>query len=150
MAAADYSFSIEKGTAFVMAFEYRDDTNTPINITNWCARKRWIEDTIDETTQSPRIRTFITNTSNSAYEFYIEPLLGKIVLKIPASQTVQYNFGVARYDFELQEPNDLYSGGGRKVFRILQGTISLISRNVPGDEVFICNTEGLNNCGTCP
>lgn len=145
MAAADYSFSIEKGTAFVMAFEYRDDTNTAINITNWCARIRWIEDNVDQT-----VKTFVTNTSNSAYEFYIEPLLGKIVLKIPASQTAQYNFGVARYDFELQEPNDLYSGGGRKVFRILQGTISLISRNVPGDEAFICNTEGLNNCGTCP
>ena len=145
MAAADYSFSIEKGTAFVMAFEYRDDTNTAIDITNWCARIRWIEDNVDQT-----VKTFVTNTSNSEYEFYIEPLLGKIVLKIPASQTAQYNFGVARYDFELQEPNDLYSGGGRKVFRILQGTISLISRNVPGDEAFICNTEGLNNCGTCP
>jgi hypothetical protein len=145
MAAADYSFSIEKGTAFVMAFEYRDDTNTAIDITNWCARIRWLEDNVDQT-----VKTFVTNTSNSEYEFYIEPLLGKIVLKIPASQTAQYNFGVARYDFELQEPNDLYSGGGRKVFRILQGTISLISRNVPGDEAFICNTEGLNNCGTCP
>ena len=145
MAAADYSFSIEKGTAFVMAFEYRDDTNTAIDITNWCARIRWIEDNAEQ-----YIRTFITNTSNSEYEFYIEPLLGKIVLKIPASQTAVYNFGVARYDFELQEPNDLYSGGGRKVFRILQGTVSLISRNVPGDEAFICNTEGLNDCGTCP
>jgi hypothetical protein len=149
MAAADYSFSIEKGTAFVMAFEYRDDTNTPIDITNWCARIRWIEDNVDQT-----VRTFVTNTSNETYQFYIEPLLGKIVLKIPAKQTAGYNFGVARYDFELQEPNDLYSGGGRKVFRILQGTISLISRNVnvPGDDtsVFSCNTDGLNDCGTCP
>ncbi len=145
MAAADYSFSIEKGTAFVMAFEYRDDTNTAIDITNWCARIRWIEDNTAQT-----IRAFTTNTSNSEYEFYIEPLLGKIVLKIPASQTAQYDFGVARYDFELQEPNDLYSGGGKKVFRILQGTISLISRNVPGNEPFICSTEGLNSCGTCP
>jgi hypothetical protein len=145
MAAADYSFSIEKGTAFVMAFEYRDDTNTAIDITNWCARIRWIEDNAQQ-----YIRTFVTNTSNSEYEFYIEPLLGKIVLKIPASQTAGYDFGVARYDFELQEPNDLYSGGGRKVFRILQGTVSLISRNVPGNEAFICNTEGLNDCGTCP
>lgn len=144
MAAADYSFSIEKGTAFVMAFEYRDDTNTAIDITNWCARIRWIEDNVDQT-----VRTFVTNTSNSEYEFYIEPLLGKIVLKIPAAQTAQYNFGVARYDFELQEPNDLYSGGGKKVFRILQGTISLISRNVPGNEPFICNTENLNDCGAC-
>lgn len=162
MAAADYSFSIEKGTAFVIAFEYRDDGNTPIDISNWCARIRWIEDVtwgryndqnkpipVGADLNSLAIRTFITTTSNSEYEFYIEPLLGKIILKIPAAQTAIYDFGTARYDFELQEPNDLYSGGGRKVFRILQGTVSLISRNVPGDEPFTCNTDDLNDCGTC-
>lgn len=144
MPAADYSFTIEKGTAFVIAFEYRDDQNIPINITNWCARIRWIEDQ-----ENPTIRTFITNTRTSEYEFTIDPDLGKIILKIPASQTAQYNFGSARYDFELQEPNDLYSGGGKKIFRILQGTVSLISRNVPGDDVFGCNTNVQNDCGTC-
>lgn len=144
MPAADYSFTIEKGTAFVIAFEYRDDQNIPVNITNWCARIRWIEDQ-----QNPTIRTFITNTRTTEYEFTIDPDLGKIVLKIPASQTAQYNFGSARYDFELQEPNDLYSGGGKKIFRILQGTVSLISRNVPGDDVFGCNTNVQNDCGTC-
>lgn len=144
MPAADYSFTIEKGTAFVIAFEYRDDQNIPVNITNWCARIRWIEDQ-----ENPTIRTFITNTRTTEYEFTIDPDLGKIVLKIPASQTAQYNFGSARYDFELQEPNDLYSGGGKKIFRILQGTVSLISRNVPGDDVFGCNTNVQNDCGTC-
>jgi len=144
MPAADYSFTIEKGTAFVIAFEYRDDQNIPINITNWCARIRWIEDQA-----SPVIRTFTTNTRNTEYEFTIDPDMGKIILKIPASQTAQYNFGSARYDFELQEPNDLYSGGGKKIFRILQGTVSLISRNVPGDDVFGCNTNVQNDCGTC-
>lgn len=144
MPAADYSFTIEKGTAFVIAFEYRDDQNIPINITNWCARIRWIEDQ-----ENPVIRTFVTNTRNTEYEFTIDPDVGKIILKIPASQTAQYNFGSARYDFELQEPNDLYSGGGKKIFRILQGTVSLISRNVPGDDVFGCNTNVQNDCGTC-
>lgn len=144
MAAADYSFSIEKGTAFVIAFEYRDDNNIPINIANWCARIRWIEDQ-----ESPRVRTFITNTRTEEYEFTIDPELGKIILKIPAQQTSTYSFGSARYDFELQEPNDLYSGGGKKIFRILQGTVSLISRNVPGDDAFSCNTNVQNDCGTC-
>ena len=31
MPAADYGFSIEKGTAFVISFEYKDDNNNPIN-----------------------------------------------------------------------------------------------------------------------
>jgi hypothetical protein len=145
MPAADYNFSIEKGTAFVIAFEYRDDANIPINIANWCARIRWVEDQAD----SPTIRTFVTNTRNNEYEFTLDPSLGKIILKIPASETAQYSFGSARYDFELQEPNDLYTGGGKKIFRILQGSISLVPRNVPGNDVFSCNTNTQNDCGTC-
>ncbi len=145
MPAADYNFVLEKGTAFVIAFEYRDDTNIPIDITNWCARIRWIEDQAE----SPIIRTFSTNTRNTEYEFTIDPLLGKIILKIPASQTAAYSFGSARYDFELQEPNDLYTGGGKKIFRILQGSVSLISRNVPGDDILGCSTNVQNDCGTC-
>jgi hypothetical protein len=144
MPAADYNFSIEKGTAFVIAFEYRDDMNVPVNITNWCARIRWIEDQ-----ETPITRTFITNTRSSEYEFTIDPLIGKVLLKIPAAQTALYSFGSARYDFELQEPNDLYSGGGKKVFRILQGSVSLISRNVPGTDAFECNIDTQNDCGTC-
>ena len=144
MPAADYNFSIEKGTAFVIAFEYRDDMNVPVNITNWCARIRWIEDQ-----DTPITRTFITNTRSSEYEFTIDPLIGKVLLKIPAAQTALYSFGSARYDFELQEPNDLYSGGGKKVFRILQGSVSLISRNVPGTDAFECNIDTQNDCGTC-
>jgi hypothetical protein len=144
MPAADYNFAIEKGTAFVIAFEYRDDMNVPVNITNWCARIRWIEDQ-----ETPTMRTFITNTRSTEYEFTIDPLIGKVLLKIPAAQTALYNFGTARYDFELQEPNDLYSGGGKKVFRILQGSVSLISRNVPGTDAFECNIDTQNDCGTC-
>lgn len=145
MPAAEYNFSIEKGTAFVIAFEYRDDNNIPVNITNWCARIRWIEDQ----PQDPIIRTFITNTRSSEYEFTIDPLLGKVLLKIPASQTALYNFSTARYDFELQEPNDLYSGGGKKVFRILQGSIALVERNVPGTDAFVCDIDTQDDCRTC-
>lgn len=145
MPAADYNFTIEKGTAFVIAFEYRDDTNIPIDITNWCARIRWIEDQAE----NPTVRAFVTNTRTSAYEFTIDPLIGKILLKIPAAETASYNFGSARYDFELQEPNDLYSGGGKKVFRILQGSVSLIARNVPGTDAFGCNIDTQSDCGTC-
>jgi hypothetical protein len=123
MPAAEYSFTIEKGTSFVIAFEYKTDNNDPIDITNWCARIRWIDD-------QSNVQTFVTDTRNNNYEFTIDPLLGKVVLKLSASFTSSLTFGSARYDFELQEPNDLYSGGGRKVFRILQGTIGLVSRNV--------------------
>lgn len=142
MAAANYSFSIEKGTAFVISFEYQDDTNTSINLTNWCARLRWKDN-------NENVKTFTTNTRNSEYEFTIDPLVGKITLRIPAAQTAQYDFTSASYDLELQEPNDLYSGGGKKVFRILQGTIGIIERNVPDSDAFSCNFDTQDDCGTC-
>lgn len=145
MAAASYSFNIEKGTAFVISFDYKDDNNIAINLTNWCARLRWIEDQ----PENPIIRTFVTDTRNANHQFTIDPLLGRITLKIPASVTLNYNFGSARYDFELQEPNDLYSGGGKKVFRILEGSINLISRNVPDTDAFQCDKELQDDCGTC-
>lgn len=142
MAAANYSFSIEKGTAFVISFEYQDDSNTAINLTNWCARLRWKDN-------NDNIKTFTTNTRNSEYEFTIDPLVGKLTLRIPAAQTAQYDFTSASYDLELQEPNDLYSGGGKKVFRILQGTVSIIERNVPDTDAFSCNFDSQDDCGTC-
>jgi len=148
MPAAEYNFTIEKGTSFVIAFEYKTDNNEPIDITNWCARIRWIEDKLDDQGNTV-IKTFVTNTRNSDYELTIDPLLGKVVFKLSASFTSSLTFGGARYDFELQEPNDLYSGGGRKVFRILQGTIGLVSRNVEDDTEFTCNTDIQSDCGTC-
>lgn len=140
--SAEYSFNIEKGTAFVISFEYQNNNNAPVNLTNWCARLRWRDN-------NNNIKTFITNTSNTEYEFLIDPLQGKITLKIPASQTAQYNFANAVYDMELQEPNDLYSGGGKKVFRILQGNIGLIERNVPDGGAFSCNFDQQDDCGKC-
>lgn len=142
MPAAEYNFSIEKGTAFVISFEYQDSGNNPVNLTNWCARLRWKDN-------NDNIKTFTTNTRNADYEFTIDPIIGKILFKIPASKTAQYDFTSASYDLELQEPNDLYDGGGKKVFRILQGFITTIERNVADTDVFSCNFDTQDSCGTC-
>ena len=107
MPAANYNFTLEKGTAFVISFEYKDNNENVIDLTNWVARLRWKDN-------NDVIKTFITDTRSSEYEFIITPADGKISLKIPASQTAAYNFTSAVYDLELQEPNDLYSGGGKK------------------------------------
>lgn len=144
MPAATYNFSIEKGTAFVISFEYQSNNNAPINLTNWAARLRWKEDQTE-----PTVRTFLTSTRNSSYEFTIQPLLGRVILKIPASETAQYSFSRATYDLELQEPNDLYDGGGKKVFRILQGTINLIARNIDDTNTFSGVFDEQDSCETC-
>lgn len=142
MPAADYSFPIEKGTSFFISFDYKDDTRNAINLTNWCARLRWIDN-------NGEIKTFITNTTNSEYQFNIDPLIGRIILKFPASTTAAFNFITASYDLELQEPNDLYNGGGKRVFRILQGNINLVTRNVTGDDAFLCETDQQDPCNNC-
>ena len=142
MAAANYNFNIEQGTAFVISFEYRNDNDEIINLTNWCARLRWKDN-------EDNIQTFLTNVRNTNYEFSIEPKLGKIILKIPANVTAGYTFSTAVYDLELQEPNDLYSGGGKKVFRILEGNINLITRNVPDSDAFSCSFDTQDDCGMC-
>tara|TARA_B100002019_G_scaffold288396_1_gene301937 strand:- start:115 stop:543 length:429 start_codon:yes stop_codon:yes gene_type:complete len=142
MPAAEYNFNIEKGTAFVISFEYKDDNELPINLTNWCARLRWKDN-------NDSIVTFNSNHTGSDYEFVIDPLVGKISLRIPASVTAAYTFTSASYDLELQEPNDLYSGGGKKVFRILAGTINTIERNVADTDSFNCNFDSQDDCETC-
>lgn len=142
MPAANYNFTIEKGTAFVISFEYKDDNENIIDLTNWVARLRWKD-------SESNITTFITDTRSSEYEFIITPTEGKISLKIPASQTAAYTFTTAAYDLELQEPNDLYSGGGKKVFRILEGTISVLARNVPDTSAFTGTFDVQDSCGTC-
>lgn len=142
MPAADYNFSIEKGTSFYISFDYKDDTQTPINLENWCARLRWIDS--DGGTQ-----TFVTDTTSSDYQFTIDPAIGRLIFKLPATATASYTWTSASYDLELQEPNDLYNGGGKRVFRILKGFISLVTRNVPGEEAFTCNTDTQDPCNTC-
>jgi hypothetical protein len=143
MPAASYNFEIEKGTSFYISFDYKDDLSTPVDLTNWCARLRWIEND-GETT-----RSYTTNTTNSDYQFTIDPLIGRLIFRLPATTTAAFNFVTANYDLELQEPNDLYNGGGKKVFRILQGVITLITRNVPDDDAFNCTTDTQDPCGTC-
>lgn len=142
MAAAEYGFEIEKGTSFYLSFDYKDDNQVPINLTGWCARLRWLD-------SAGNIQTFTTNTINSSHYFVIDPLIGRITLQFPATYTSALTFTSAAYDLELQEPNDLYSGGGKKVFRILKGTISLLTRNVTPNDVFVCNTDSQDPCNNC-
>lgn len=143
MPAAIYNFEIERGTSFFISFDYKNDNSLPINLTNWCARLRWIN------TETSEVSTFVTNTSNSTYEFNIDPLIGRLIFKLPASQTAALPFTTANYDLELQEPNDLYNNGGKRVFRILQGTVTTISRNIEDSEPFICNTDNQDPCINC-
>lgn len=122
MAASKYDFSIEQGSSFKLSLIYKDSDKNIIDITNWCARLTW-------RTNNGGTQIFTTeNTDTSLYSFIIDGINGKITLLLPSNITNSFNFLTAKYDLELQSPDDLYAGGGKYTTRLLYGTINLIKR----------------------
>jgi hypothetical protein len=135
MAASKYDFSIEQGSSFRLSIKYKDSSGSPVDLTNWCARLTW-------RTEHNMLQTFTTdNTDYSVYKFTIEPNIGKLTLLIPAATTNGLSFSTAKYDFELQSDDDLYSGGGKFIIRILYGTITLSKRFSKSTQLLECNNE---------
>jgi len=122
MAASKYDFAIEQGTSFKISLIYKDQNSTPINLTGWCARIVW-------KTNTGSTQIFSSdNIDYSVYKFVIDEANGKLTLMFPASTTNSFNFNTAKYDLELQSPDDIYSGGGKYTTRLLFGTINIVKR----------------------
>lgn len=133
MAASKYDFDIEQGSSFTISIVYKDAEQNVVNLTDWCARLIWRTD--DNKTQA-----FSTeNLDNSQYKFFIDGPNGKLTLMIPSTTTNSFNFNSAKYDLELQSPNDLYAGGGKYTARILFGVINLMKRNSRDPNKLDCN-----------
>jgi len=123
MAASKYDFSIEQGTSFKISLIYKDAEGTPVNLTNWCARLTWV-------TNNNITQVFTSeNIDHSVYKFSIDGINGKLTLLIPSDTTNAFNFYTAKYDLELQSPDDLYNGGGKYTIRLLFGNIDIIKRH---------------------
>jgi hypothetical protein len=132
MAASKYDFTIEQGTSFKLSLIYKDQNGNPINLTDWCARLIW-------KTNSNTTQVFSSNNLDlSVYKFIIDPTIGKLTLMIPAHTTNTFNFTTAKYDLELQSPDDLYNGGGKFTTRLLFGIINIVKRFSQSDELLDC------------
>lgn len=122
MSAAQYDFPVEQGSSFKICLVYKDKDKNIVDLTNWCARL----------TMKPNNGSTIifdtTNVDYSTYKFTIDGENGKLTLLIPASTTNNWDFKVAKYDLEVQSPDDLYTGGGKYTSRILYGTITVVKR----------------------
>lgn len=132
MGAAKYDFSIEQGTSFKFVFIYKDQDSNAIDLTDWCARLTWKTNT--GTTQ-----VFESGHDSTDYKFTIDEPNGKLTFMIPAEVTNDYSFNTAKYDIELQSPDDLYSGGGKYTIRILYGLITVVKRNSQYTTNLDCN-----------
>lgn len=132
MSASQYDFAIEQGSSFKLSITYTDSNGTAINLTNFCARIIWLT---DENTTS----IFSTeNTNLSLYSFTIDALNGILELQVPASVTNDYTFNNAKYDLEIESPNDIYPGGGKQVIRILFGNITVNKRYSENNTLLEC------------
>jgi len=134
MSASQYDFSIEQGSSFRMNLIYKDDDGNTINLDNWCARLTW-------TTNKNITQVFSTTNSDlSIYKFFITGNEGKISLLIPADTTNSFDFNTAKYDLELQSPDDLYAGGGKYTTRLLYGVLTISKRFSKFDSSLDCVT----------
>jgi hypothetical protein len=134
MAASKYDFAIEQGTSFKLSLIYKDANGTPVNLTDWCARIVW-------KTNTGIIQTFSSdNIDHSVYKFTIDDTNGKLTLLLPVSTTNGFNFNTAKYDLELQSPEDIYAGGGKYTTRLLFGTISIVKRFSQAGSSLECST----------
>lgn len=122
MSATQYDFNVEQGSSFKISLVYKDKDKNVVDLTDWCARLMM------KTNTNKTLLFETTNIDYSVYKFYIDGPNGKIVLMIPAETTNNWNFKLARYDLELQSPDDLYTGGGKYTTRLIYGKINIIKR----------------------
>ena len=131
MSAGIYDFKIEQGVSFTLSLVYKDSNGDPIDLTGWCGRLIW--------KNNNGTQIFHTGTSNSEYRFIIDEPNGKIVLQFPATTTNDFNFSSAKYDLELQSPDNFYTAGGKFTTRLLYGTINIDKRFSQNNDTLECN-----------
>ena len=133
MSAAQYDFEIEQGSSFSMSIVYKDSNGSIIDISDWCARISW-------KTNTNTVSTFSSlNVDYSDYKLTIDGPNGTINLLFPATTTNGFDFTSAKYDLELQSDEDLYTGGGKKTYRILYGVITISKRFSKSTELLECS-----------
>jgi len=138
MAAPTYNFPLDRGSIFYISFTYLDDTNEIINLTNWQGRFSFTP--IDGSLANTTI-TYFTGNVNSNYSLTISGDEGKLTLKLPSSTTGQFDFSSALYDVDLKAPNELYSGAGDFIIKLVKGVMTVNPSNSTSPEMFPETTE---------
>jgi hypothetical protein len=123
MAAGRYSFVIEQGATVNFELQYRDDTGTPIDLTDYAGRMQ-----IRSNVSSPVVLLSLSSSLNpdgtginfSGSNGSTPPTSGSIGIYIAACTSSMLNFDQAVYDLEI------YSGSNCPyVIRLLEGQVKL-------------------------
>ncbi len=134
MPASKYDFTIEQGSSFKLSLIYKDSSDLPIDITDWCARLIW-------TTDEGIVQVYsTTNMDYALYKFTLTGAEGKLLLQLPASKTNLFSFATAKYDLELESPTEMYTSGGNEIIRLIYGTVKIIHRYSEDSTLLECQT----------
>lgn len=120
MPAGKYSFVIEQGSTTTFEIQYKDNTNTPINLSGYGARMQVRSDVNSSTillTLSSSLQPDGTGLNMSGSNGTTPVQSGSIGLYISAATSSNLNFGEAVYDLEIHS--------GNVVYRILEGCVKL-------------------------
>ena len=130
MAAAVYNFFIEQGSAFQITFEYLNNDNSPVDLTNYCVRLRMKDN-------NNIVRLYTSNPGCINYTL-LKSSSGSIVWTLTSSATKDFAFDFANYDLDLIESSSTDS------LRISTGRIEVIKNNFPecitGNDSRICSS----------
>ena len=120
MPAGKYSFVIEQGATTTFEVQYRDSTNTPVDLSGYGARLQ-IRPTAGSDTiflsLSSSLQSDGTGLNMSGSNGTTPPTSGSIGVYISAYSSSLLSFGEAAYDLEIHY--------GSTVSRILQGCVKL-------------------------
>jgi len=127
MAAGKYSFVIEQGSTTNFEIQYKDSSNTPVDLTGYSGRMQIASDY----SSNPNRTVYLTLSSSlnpdgtglnfSGSNGNTPPASGSIGIYIAACTSSLLTFTTAKYDLEI------YSGSGAcpLTVRLLEGQISL-------------------------
>ena len=127
MGAGRYSFTIEQGTTTNFEIQYKDSTNTPVDLTGYSGRMQIASDYASNAsrtvylTLSSSLNADGTGLNFSGSNGDTPPSSGSIGIYIAACTSSLLTFTTAKYDLEI------YSGSGAcpLTVRLLEGQISL-------------------------
>jgi hypothetical protein len=112
--ATQKNFEIDQNTTFTFVIEYKDPTGTPINLTGASAKLQ-----VRDTKGGSKLAFTLTSPASG---ITIDPLLGKLTVRMTPTQTNKLFYPKSSYDLMITDSNTVKT-------KLIEGFITL-SRSV--------------------
>ena len=112
--AVQKNFEVDQNTTFTFIVEYKDENNSPINLTGASAKLQ-----VRDTKGGSKLAFTLTSPSGG---IIIDPLLGKLTIKMTPTQTSKLFYPKSEYDLMITDSN-------LNKIKLIEGYLSL-SRSV--------------------